>query len=125
MDSRRSLTVLAALVSAVACRPQVDTLPKPVSPTDPVQYYDLEVPPGLDIRAVDFSASTFSDASGPPGGSVSSTIGGRAFIKVYAVRRATGEQLLLLYEDIARRPRPIQIIRFRPAGDAARPDSAR
>ena len=129
MHSRRSLPALAALAAAlapaVACHPRVDTLPPALAPTDPVQQYDLEVPPGLEIRGVDFTASTFADASGPPGGGVSSTVGGRAFVKVYAVRRATGEQFLLLYEDIAHRRRPIQIIRFVPGGDAARPDSAR
>lgn len=43
------------------------------------------------------------------------------------VRRAprTGEQSLLLYEDIAHRRRPVQIIRFLRGLDAARPDSTR
>jgi hypothetical protein len=55
---------------------------------------------------------------------VSSTFGGRAFVKVYAVHRTSGEQYLLLYEDIARRPRPIQVIRFHAGGASVRPDSA-
>jgi hypothetical protein len=48
----------------------------------------------------------------------------RTVVKVYAVRRKNGEQFLLLYEDIARRKRPVQIIRFRPAGSVALPDSS-
>jgi len=42
-------------------------------------------------------------------------------VRVYAVHKTTGEQFLLLYEDITRRKRPVQIIRFVPGTDAARP----
>ncbi len=117
------LLILPALVSAVACGP-VNTVPEPVAPTAAIQYYDLEVPADLEIRSVDFSATTFSDVSGS-GGTTLSSVGGRAFVKVYAVRRTTGEQFLLLYEDIARRKRPVQIIRFLGGPDGARPDSTR
>lgn len=110
-----------ALVAPIGCRP-VNTVPDPVSPTAAVQYYDLEVPPDLEIKAVDFSASTFSAVSGTDG-STSSAVGGRAFVKVYAVRRTTGEQLLLLYEDVAHRKKPVQVIRFVPGPDRARADS--
>ena len=125
MRSRLSLSlfVLAAVVAATACTP-VNTVPEPVSPSAAIQYYDLEVPPDLEIKSVDFSATTFSDVSGSQG-STSSSVGGRAFVKVYAVHRTTGEQFLLLYEDIARRKRPVQVIRFRPGADRARPDSTR
>jgi hypothetical protein len=99
----------------------VNTVPNPVSPTAAIQYYDLEVPPDLEIKAVDFSATTFTDVSGS-GGATYSSVGGRAFVKVYAVHRTTGEQFLLLYEDIGRRKRPVQIIRFIPT---TRPDSTR
>jgi hypothetical protein len=39
------------------------------------------------------------------------------------VHRTTGEQFLLLYEDIEHRRRPVQIIRFVRVPDSARPDS--
>ena len=125
MRNRMSLVVTPALLLGVACRPPVNTLPPLVAPTDAIQYYDLDVPPDLEIKGVDFSATTFSDVSGPPDGATTSSVGGRAFVKVYAVHRTTGEQYLLLYEDIARRRRPVQIIRFRPGLDRARVDSAR
>jgi hypothetical protein len=115
--------VLPAVISAVACSP-VNTVPEPVSPTAAIQYFDLEVPADLEVRAVDFSATTFSDVSGS-GGSTTSEVGGRAFVKVHAVHRTTGEQFLLLYEDIARRKRPVQVIRFVPGPVGARPDSTR
>jgi hypothetical protein len=115
------LFILPALVSAVACSP-VNTVPEPVSPTSAIQYYDLEVPADLEIRSVDFSATTFSDVSGW-GAATVSTVGGRAFVKVHAVHPTTGEQFLLLYEDVARRKRPVQVIRFLGGSDSARPDS--
>jgi hypothetical protein len=124
MQSSRLFLGVSLFVALLACQTTVNTLPAPVAPTDPVGYADLEVPAGLEIRSVDFSAATFSDASGPPGGGVSSTFGGRAFVKVYAVHRTSGAQYLLLYEDIARRPRPIQVIRFHAGGASVRPDSA-
>jgi hypothetical protein len=118
-----SLFILPALVSAVACS-TVNTVPEPVAPTAAIQHYDLEVPADLEIRSVDFSATTFSDVSGS-GGTTVSAVGGRAFVKVYAVHRTTGEQFLLLYEDIARRKRPVQVIRFLGGSDSALPDSTR
>jgi hypothetical protein len=102
----------------------VNTVPAPVSPTAAIQYYDLEIPPDLEIKAVDFAATTFSDVSGS-GGTLTSAVGGRAFVKVYAVHRTTGEQFLLLFEDIEHRRRPVQVIRFVPGPTGVRPDSAR
>jgi hypothetical protein len=46
-------------------------------------------------------------------------------VKAYAVHRTTGEQFLILYEDIEHRRRPVQIIRFVRGTDGARPDSTR
>jgi hypothetical protein len=120
MGNRLALCLVLTFVGGASCHP-VNTVPDPVTPTAAIQYYDLEVPPDLEIKAVDFSATTFSDVSGT-GGATYSAVGGRAFVKVYAVHRTTGEQLLLLYEDIGRRKRPVQIIRFVPN---ARPDSTR
>lgn len=115
---------MVALVGAVLACNTVNTVPQPVAPSSAIQYYDLEVPPELEIKAVDFSATTFSDVSGASG-VTSSSVGGRAFVKVYAVHRKTGEQFLLLYEDIARRKRPVQVIRFLPTPGVALPDSGR
>jgi len=42
--------------------------------------------------------------------------GGRAFVQVVAVDRESGEQVLLLHENITQRPAPLQIIRFRTVG---------
>jgi hypothetical protein len=87
-----------------------------MSPTAAVQRYDLDIPADLEIKAVDFTATSFTDVSGFQGTTSSST-SGRGFVKVYAVRRGTDEQYLLLYEDIAHRKQPIQVIHFRPSPD--------
>src|SRR5262245_41219889 len=105
---------------AIGCT--VNTVPEPVSPSSAIQYYDLDRPADLDVRAVDFSATTFSEVTGSRG-TTSSSVGGRAFVKVYAVHRKTAEQFLLLYEDISHRKRPVQIIRFRATPAVTLPDA--
>lgn len=124
MRNQASLIFVLTVVAGAACsRSTVNTLPVPVSPTAPVQYYDLEIPADLEVRGGDFSATTFSDVSGTE--FITSSVGGRAFVKVFAVHRTTGEQFLLLYEDIVRRKQPVYVIRFRPGAEHARPDSTR
>jgi hypothetical protein len=116
MRTPDGLGLLLTLVALAGCR-TLNTVPAPVSPTAAVQYYDLEIPPDLEIKSVDFAATTFSDVSGT-GGATYSSVGGRAFVKVYAVHRTTGDQFLLLYEDIERRSRPVRVIRFVPRSGA-------
>ena len=125
MRTGKALLALSVLVTGVACVKPVNTVPAPVSPAADVQRYDLELPPDLEIRGVDFTATTYADVSGPPEGAVSSTVNGRAFVKVWAVHRTTREDYLVLYEDVSRRKRPVQIIRFVRGADRASPDSAR
>ena len=76
---------------------------------------------GRDGNRLRQTATTYADVSGAPQGAIGSTVNGRAFVKVYAVHKTTGDQFLVLYEDITRRTRPVQIIRFVPGTDAARP----
>jgi hypothetical protein len=122
--TRLASSIQLLLVCFVAGCQTVNTVPEPVAPKAAIQYYDLDIPPDLEIRSVDFSATTFSEVAGA-GGNTSSSIGGRAFVKVYGVHRKTGEQFLLLYEDIVHRKQPVQIIRFRPASGVTLPDSLR
>jgi hypothetical protein len=103
--------LLAIAVGVSACSP-INTVPSPVAPTDPVQYYDLDLPSSLEVKSVDFDAALFTNVSGGSG-AVGSQVGGRGFLKVYAVDRQTGQQYLLLYENIRERKRPVQVIRFR------------
>jgi hypothetical protein len=98
---------VAACCAAGACVTPTYTVPEPVDPTDPVREYTLEIPPNLEVRNVDFSATEFKHGD---------EVGGRGFLKVYAVDRGSGEAVLLIFEDIAHRKQPLQVIRFRSAG---------
>ena len=108
-----------ALLLLGGCTRTVNTLPPVTRPDAPLQEITLEIPDGLEVRSVDYDASMFSNVSGTSGtyGVTTTAVGGRAFVKVFAIDRGSGEQVLLLYENIAERPRPIQIIRFRSAGN--------
>lgn len=115
MTYHKAIPKIAAVLALAACSP-VNTVPAPVSPSDPIQYYDLDLPESLQVQSIEFTATTFSDVSGASGVTSSKT-GGRAFLQVYAIHRETGEQYVLLYEDIANRKQPVQVIRFRPTSD--------
>jgi hypothetical protein len=119
----RNLLLPPYFVFAFLCGCTVNTVPEPVSPSAAVKRFDLEVPEELEVRSADFSATTFSEVAGY-GGNTSSSVGGRAFVKVYAVHRRTGEQFLLIYEDVSRRRAPVQIIRFRPTPALSVPDTS-
>lgn len=108
----RHLFTAGLAAGLVGCSP-VNTVPPPVSPEAAVQEFELEIPAGLEVRNVDFTASLYSDVSGTPT-AVGSATGGRAFLKVFAVDRKSGESVLLLYENIEKRKRPVQVIRFLP-----------
>jgi hypothetical protein len=121
-----SLCVLPAAAILAACnRSVINTIPPLVTPAAEVQRLDLELPPDLEIRTIDFAATTYADVRGNSDTGTWSEVAGRAFIKVWAVHRDSGEHYLLLYEDIAHRRRPVQIIRFVRGSERARPDSAR
>jgi hypothetical protein len=124
MTYSRPITVIAAALALAACGP-TNTVPAPVAPSDPIQYYDLNLPESLQVQSIEFAATTFSEVSGY-GGTTGSEVGGRAFIQVYAIHRETGEHYLLLYEDIANRKQPVHVIRLQPTPDTTilRPPSA-
>ncbi|MEM1126019.1 MAG: hypothetical protein AAGI71_05155 [Bacteroidota bacterium] len=103
-----TLLVLAGTGCATS---SVNTLPPLVGPEAATEHVTLYVPEGLDIQSVDLEADVFSEAK-PGTHTIISEIGGRSFVKAYAVERETGVQVLLVYENIAERPKPIQIIRF-------------
>lgn len=79
----------------------------------PVPEYRVEVPEGYDVRSVDYDASLVGIASGE---NTSTEVRGRGVLAVYAVERATGAEVVLVYDDIQARSRPTAVIRL----DAAR-----
>jgi hypothetical protein len=114
---RASLFPVVVLVAAAACHAPVNTVPAPLAPEDPITHYEIEIPDALEVRSVSFDATTFGDVGGNELG-VATQVGGRAFLKVYAVHRRSGDQYLLIYEDLVHRKTPVQVIRFRPVPDS-------
>jgi hypothetical protein len=90
----------------------VKTLPPLLAPEDPPQQVTLLVPEDLEIRSIDFSASVYTDSEDGTT-TIPWELGGRAFISAHAVHKRSGEAYLLLYENVAERRMPVQIIRFR------------
>src|SRR5947208_16812266 len=78
------LGTLAAVMLA-SCNRTINTLPPTVTPADPVQQYALRIPDSLEIKAVDFDAALYPNVSGGGSLGVDTKLGGRAFVKVYAV----------------------------------------
>ena len=111
----RPVMLVPTLALLAACSSTVSTLPPVASPTAPVGEVVLEIPDGLEVRSASYTATMYSEVSGTSGsyGVTATSVGGRAFVQVLAVDRATQEQVLLVYEHIATRTRPIQVIRFR------------
>ena len=101
-----------AVVILGACSKTINTLPPTVTPADPVQHYSLQIPDSLEIKTVDFDAALYPNVSGTGELGVDTKLGGRAFVKVYALHRRTGEAYLVVFEDIARRRDPVLVIRF-------------
>ena len=104
--------IAVGAVALTGCNRTINTLPARLTPADPVQHFALHVPDSLEIRAVDFDAALYPNVSGSGSTWVDTQLGGRAFVKVHAVHRKTGEQYLIVFEDIARRREPVLVIRF-------------
>ena len=104
------------------CAHRIDTLPPVAKPGAPLREITLEIPEGFEVRSIDYDAAMYSSVSGS-GGMTSTSAGGRAFVKVLAVERSSGQQVLLLYENVSARSQPVEIIRFR-SGPSIAQDSS-
>jgi hypothetical protein len=107
------------LVSAACANLPVTTRPYPVSATAVIERNDLEIPRDLEVRSASYSVTGLPDVSGI-NGSTSSSVQVRPLLTIYAVHRTTGEQLLLIYDDLAQRKQPSRIIRMVPGSDSRR-----
>jgi hypothetical protein len=112
---RPVLPLLSATLTFAACSSTINTLPPVTDARAPIQEITLQIPAGLEVKSVNYNATMYANVSGTSGnyGVTSTDAGGRAFVQVVAVDRDSGEQVLLLYENITQRPAPFQIIRFR------------
>jgi hypothetical protein len=111
MSFNTSLPLAAAFIAVSGCARPIATAPYPISPTAAVERNDLEVPADLEIRSASYSVTSLPDVTGVHG-NTNSSVQVWPYLTVYAVRRSTGEQLLLIYEDLAQRKQPSQIIRL-------------
>ena len=71
--------------------------------------YHIQIPDGYDVQSVDYDAS-YVGLAGGNSGTVTTEIAGRGVVAVYAVRTATGERVVLVYDDIEGRVTPSAVI---------------
>lgn len=98
------LLVSSCSPSAYSTLPQQPHMAKVAHERQPEAV--LYIPTGLQVISVDYDAEFFTISS--DGTTRREGEEGRAFINVLAVDKQSGEQYLLIYENL----RPIQVIRF-------------
>jgi hypothetical protein len=113
-----SRVVLVGLLLGAGCTSTVTTQPYPVSATAAIEQNDLLLPPGLEVRSASYSVTGLADVSGI-NGSTSSVVQVRPLVTVFAVRRNSGEQFVLIYDDLTQRKQPSQIIRLVASADTS------
>jgi hypothetical protein len=114
--------IWGALLAGASAQPgclAAGTLPYPVSATAAIDRFDLVLPPGVEVRSASYSITGLSSVSGL-NGNTNSAIETRPLLTVYAVQRKTGEQLVLIYDDLKQRKEPSQIIRLVVPSDSSR-----
>jgi hypothetical protein len=94
------------------------TEPYPVSATTVIERYQVTLPPDVEVRSANYSVTALPYVTGVKG-NTSSAVQVRPLLTVYAVRRRTGEQLVLIYEDLAQRKQPSQIIQLVASSDSS------
>lgn len=112
MRHASALAWLALALLAGCARGVPDVLQVP-GPYEVPREYTLQIPAGYDVRSASFGASYATSVSGGVGdAAVTGSSTQDAFVSVYAVERATGQEVLLVYGDIRRRAEPVAIIRL-------------
>ena len=106
----RLLPLVLIVLSACAPGYQSTLLPTAEVGAPPPEYR-IQIPDGYDVRSVDYDASLVGIASGNQY-STSTDVRGRGVVAVYAVERATGDEVVLIYDDVAARPTHTAILRL-------------
>lgn len=101
------MSFFAVVLFLTGCNPGVYTLPSYKAPEDPVGMKHIIIPQEFEIISSDYTASISSTKDDGPASHY-----GRAFIKLFAKHKETGEEYLLIYEDIENRQKPIDIIKY-------------
>lgn len=111
----RLVAITCLSVSMAACA--VQTYPESAQPEDPVRHFQLQVPDSLEVVSVDYDIVIWEDAKENPAG--------RGFVKVVARNRVTSAFVLMLFEDIAKRTEPIEVIAVSSVNTSMRPSEQR
>ena len=113
---RRALFLLAAVVVAGCSRGIPEVLQVP-GPYEVPREYTVQIPDGYDVRSATFGTSYAASVSGGAGDTaVTGSSTQDAYVSVFAVERATGQEVVLVYGDIRRRAEPVAIIRLARGG---------
>lgn len=103
-----SLSLFCLLLTS--CTGYINTLPTAGPRPEGTLETVLRIPQGLQVVSVDYDAELYLPSSN--GSTSFEGEIGRAFIHVFAEDRETGTQYLLIYENLERNSRPLQVIRF-------------
>ncbi len=106
-----ALVLVLVLVLAGCGGGTLSTVLPTAAPGEIAYQYRVEIPDGYDVRSVDYDAALVGIASGDSSGT-STSVSGRGVLAVYAVDRATGAEVVLVYDDVLARPEPTAIIRL-------------
>ena len=112
----RSVFVLLACLLAGCGGGYRTTLLPTAQPRELAYQYRVEIPDGYEVRSVDYDAALVGLASGDSSGT-STSVAGRGVLAVYAVETATGDEVVLVYDDILARRTPTAIVRIERAGE--------
>ena len=108
MPARLALAVLG--IALAGCGPGYrTTLLQTAEPGAPPPEYRVEIPEGYDVLAVDYDAALVGIASGE---NTSTSVEGKGVVTVHAVERATGDEVVLIYDDVPARRTPTAVIRL-------------
>ena len=113
---RRSALVLLTLTLAGCSEGYGSTLLETARGADPPLEYRIVVPDGYTVRSVDYDAALV----GIDNGELNTVVRGRGVVAVYAVERATGREVVLVYDDVAARATPTAVIHLDRGGLEAR-----
>ena len=113
---RTALALLALCLAGCASSGYGSTLLPTADAGEFPYQYRIEVPDGYEILSVDYDAALVGIASGE---NTSTKVSGRGVVTVYARERATGDEVVLVYDDLLARPTPTALIRVERSADGA------
>lgn len=117
---RQFLAVCLATLALAGCHTERAIL-RNLDPDAPAAEYTIRIPDGYDVRSAGFGAAYATSVSGGVDvNGISQPVSGSSYqqpyVHVYAVERATGQEVLLVFGDMRRRADPVAIVRLERGG---------